>query len=440
MPVSSSQPERSIKTLHLTNCFHTESGGIATFYRELLKAAERFRREIRLVIPADSDAVETHGRYGKVYHVAARPSSLSPSYRLLMPRHYLLPNTPLRRILADEKPDLVECCDKYTMNYMAALLRRGWFLEHYRPAVVGLSCERMDENVAHYISTRPAVAPLCQFYMKHLYFPMFDHHIAVSAHVAGELHDASRGHDVRRGVWVRPMGAECALFEPGRRGPQKRRWLENLTGAPDGAVLLLYVGRLVPEKNLGLLLNIVQRLENEAPGSYHLLMAGDGSLRASFEQECAGRVPGAVSFMGHVRDRQALADVYANCDIFLHPNPGEPFGIAPLEAMASGLPLIGPNGGGLTSYAQAGNAWLVDPEPEAYVRAIYSIEADPDGAAARLRAARATAEKFDWAAVTAEFFDLYDELHALVRGERAEPRLAPAFFSTRKHPVGYEAT
>jgi alpha-1,6-mannosyltransferase len=430
----------SIKTLHLTNYFHAESGGIATFYRELLKGAERFGREIRLVVPASADSVETHGRYGKIFHVAARPSRLSPSYRLIMPRHYLFPNTPLRRILADEKPELVECCDKYTMNYMAVLLRWGWFVEHYRPAVVALSCERMDENVAHYISARPSVTPLCHFYMKRLYFPMFDHHIAVSAHVAGELPEASRGHAVRRGVWVRPMGAECDLFHPGRRQPQKRRWLEDLSGAYKGAVLLFYAGRLVPEKNLGLLLKIVKSLEGQAPGEYHLLIAGDGSRRAGLERDCAGQVPGAVSFMGHVRDRQTLADVYANCDIFLHPNPGEPFGIAPLEAMASGLPLIAPRTGGLTSYAHDGNAWLVDPEPEAYVGAIRSILADPGAAATRLRAARATAEKFDWPAITTEFFELYDELHALVRGERAEPLLAPAFFSSRKHEVEYEAT
>ena len=430
----------SIKTLHLTNGFHTESGGIATFYRELLKAAERLGREIRLVVPGSADGVETHGRHGKIYHVAAHPSRLSPGYRVLMPRHYLFPNAPLRRILADEMPDLVECCDKYTMNYMAALLRRGWLLEHYRPAVVGLSCERMDENVAHYISKGPAAAPLCRFYMKRLYFPMFDHHIAVSTHVADELEEASRGHHVRRGVWVRPMGAECELFHPGRRNPQKRRWLENLAGVSERAVLLLYVGRLVPEKNLGLLLKIVQRLETEDPGMYHLMIAGDGSCRAVFEQECLRYVPRAVSFMGHVCDRQTLAEIYANCDLFIHPNPGEPFGIAPLEAMASGLPLIGPNGGGLTSYAHCGNSWLVDPEPEAYRGAIRSILSDPAAAAVRLRRARATAEKLDWSGITAEFFELYDELHALVRGERAEPLLAPAFFSSRKHPIGYEAT
>lgn len=51
----------SIKTLHLTNCFHAESGGIATFYRELLKGAERLQREIRLVVPASLDSVKATG-------------------------------------------------------------------------------------------------------------------------------------------------------------------------------------------------------------------------------------------------------------------------------------------------------------------------------------------------------------------------------------------
>jgi glycosyltransferase involved in cell wall biosynthesis len=430
----------SIKTLHFTNAFHTESGGIATFYRELLKAAERLGREIRLVVPGLADRSEPHGRFGKIYQVKASPSRLSPGYRVLMPRHYLPPHSPLRRILADEKPDLVECCDKYTMIYLAGLLRRGWFTAGYRPTVVGLSCERMDENVAHYISPRPEALPFCQFYMKYFYFPMFDHHIAVSQHVAGELHQVSHGHDVRRGVWVKPMGAECALFHPCRRNPETRRWLESLAGAPEGAGLLLYAGRLVPEKNLALLLDVMERLENESPGEFHLLVAGDGSLRASLERECCRRLPGAAGFLGHVRNRETLADIYANCDIFVHPNPEEPFGIAPLEAMASGLALVGPASGGLTSYASSANAWLVEPHPEAYVRAIRTVRSDPAACAARLRAARATAEALDWAAVTAEFFELYDEIHALVSGKHARPRVAPAFYSTEKNALKYEVT
>ncbi|MBV8903798.1 MAG: glycosyltransferase [Acidobacteriia bacterium] len=430
----------SIKTLHLTNCFHSESGGIATFYRELLKAAERLQREIRLVIPGASNRVESHGAYGRIYHVTACSSRLSPGYRLIMPQQYLLPHAPLRRILESEKPDLVECCDKYTMIYMAALLRRGWMLGGYRPSVVGLSCERMDDNVAHYLSAGPRAAWFSHWYMKHFYFPMFDHHIAVSEHVARELCTAARGHDVRRGVWVRPMGVECDLFRPLRRHPAKRQWLEALTGTPESACILLYAGRLAPEKNLGLLLDIMERLEAAAPGEFHLVIAGEGSRRASFEEESRRRLPGAVCFLGHVASREMLADIYANSDVFVHPNPGEPFGIAPLEAMASGLPLIAPNRGGLTSYADSSNAWLVDAKAEEYVRAIYQVRGNPSDTSRKLRNARATAESYQWSAVVSQFFELYDELHALVSGARSEPLLPPAFFSTRENQLEYEAT
>jgi alpha-1,6-mannosyltransferase len=429
----------NIKTLHLTNCFHAESGGIATFYRELLKRAEVVGREIRLVVPGRANRLETHGRFGKVYHVAAECSRLSPSYRLLTPRHYLLPRSPLRQILATEKPDLVECCDKYTMIYMAALLRRGWLLGGYRPAVVGLSCERMDENVAHYLSTKPGAVSLSRFYMRHFYFPMFDHHIAVSPHVAGELSEASRGHDVRRGVWVRPMGAECELFHPGRRNPRTRRRLETLTGAPEGATLLLYAGRLAPEKNLALLLEIMKGLEADNPGAFHLLVAGEGSQRGILEEQCQSCAPGAVYFLGHVRNREFLADIFANSDIFIHPNPGEPFGIAPLEAMASGLPLIAPNRGGLTSYADPSNAWLVNADADSYVCAVHAIRSDPATTLIRTQRARQTAERFDWCAVAVQFFELYDELHALVRGKRSEPLIPPAFFSTPEKTLECEA-
>jgi hypothetical protein len=114
----------------------------------------------------------------------------------------------IRRIVAAERPGLVECCDKYTLNYLAALLRRGWLgIRGYRPVVVGLSCERMDENVASNLTASPPARRFCRWYMRWLYFPMFDHHIANSARTADELKQVSEGHRVRRGAWVSPMGA-----------------------------------------------------------------------------------------------------------------------------------------------------------------------------------------------------------------------------------------
>jgi alpha-1,6-mannosyltransferase len=421
----------SIKTLHLTNCWHSESGGISTFYRELLRGAARHERQIRLVVPGTCNRVEDCGSFAKIYHVQGRPSRLSPGYRLLMPHQFLLPHAPLREILDDERPELVECCDRYTLNYLAGALRRGWLMGHsYRPAVVGLQCERMDDNMATYITRRPVAKSFCRWYLRWLQFPLFDHHIAVSDYVASELHEVAQGHDVRRGVWVMSHGVASGHFRPELRSPELRTRLELRCGAPEGSSLLLYVGRLAPEKNLELLVETMAMLEESSPGAFHLVVGGEGALRPTLERECARRVPGATCFLGHIGDRQRLAEIYANCDIFVHPNPREPFGIAPLEAMASGLALVAPSSGGVPHYANASNAWLTEATPEAFAHAVREIHDDPAERAARQSAARATAERFDWENAIARYLALYDELYALVRDSRREPALAPAFFST----------
>ena len=182
-------------------------------------------------------------------------------------------------------------------------------------------------------------------------------------------------------------------------------------------------------------------LEQAHSCQFHLLIAGEGVLRASMERICERDLPGAVYFLGHIRDREMLADIYANCDALLHPNAHEPFGIAPLEAMASGLPVIGPNSGGITSYAGSGNAILVNADPESFAKAALLLRNDPGTADAIRLAGRATAERFDWPVVASSFFALYEELYAMVRGERDEPATAAAFYSShdnRRRHLGWE--
>ena len=166
-------------------------------------------------------------------------------------------------------------------------------------------------------------------------------------------------------------------------------------------------------------------LERGRSGQFHLLLAGDGPLRAGLERLCERDLPGAVGFIGYIRNRETLADIYANCDALLHPNPREPFGIAPLEAMASGLPLIGPNSGGLICYAHSGNAWLLNPDPESFANAAVALRHEPGRAEVLRQAGRATAERFDWPTVASSFFALYEELCAVAHGARPEPAMAP---------------
>jgi hypothetical protein len=139
-------------------------------------------------------------------------------------------------------------------------------------------------------------------------------------------------------------------------------------------------------------------------------------------------MPGRALFLGHIPDQDVLADLYANADVFIHPNPREPFGIAPLEAMASGVPLVAPNRGGVTSYANLENAWTVSPEVESYAVAVGEVVTNRAMVAAKALKAIEAARQFGWAAAAASFLELYERLKRLQADEQGLP--APAFCST----------
>jgi alpha-1,6-mannosyltransferase len=396
-----------IKTLHITNAYHGASGGVRTFYQALLEGANRRGRLMRLIVPGERSEVEEVGSCGRIYQIAARRAILFDNrYRLLMPPSYLPPfRGELWRILRDERPDLIEVCDKYSVSWLGGLLRKGLIPGLRRPPLVGMSCERMDDNVAAFLGRNRAGRLWSRFYLGYSYIPFFDYHIANSNYTAAELKDAMRARH-ERPVYVRPMGVEIKDLARARRSEMGRRKLIAEAGGGEGTKLLLYAGRVSPEKNVPLLLEMIGRLAD----SFMLIVAGDGPLAGWLENEAKARAPGRVRSLGHISDRAMLLRLYADCDAFIHPNPREPFGIAPLEAMAARLPLVAPNAGGVLSYADETNAWLAEPNGDAFAAAVSAVFDDPGLRKDRLARARWTAQRYEWRVVTDSFFQLYDDL------------------------------
>ena len=153
------------------------------------------------------------------------------------------------------------------------MLRRGWISDLRRPPLVGMSCERMDDNVGAFLGRGRAGRVWSRFYLGYLYIPFFDYHIANSNYTAAELRDATVARH-ERPVHVRPMGAEVDDFAAARRSEKTRQALIAEAGGDDRTKLLLYAGRLSPEKNVSLLIEMIERLGSD----FRLIVAGDGPI------------------------------------------------------------------------------------------------------------------------------------------------------------------
>jgi glycosyltransferase involved in cell wall biosynthesis len=404
----------AIKTLHLTNAYHPTSGGIRTFYQALLRRADERGRAMRLIVPGDANAVQDIGGHGRIYFVRARPApAFDRRYRMVMPPAYLRHGGAVTEILRAERPDLVEICDKYSLFYLAALLRKGLVPHVPRPALLGVSCERMDDNMRAYVAGKAIAKRFTRWYLRHVYGPPFDCHVANSDYTADELRQAlwDRAPDFVR---VCPMGVDVDHFGPGHRDEVLRHTLLERAGGTRASVLLLYVGRLSPEKNVDLLVRMMACLDRAerrdgSPGpDYRLIVVGDGPLFGELQATAPVRSRQRVLLVGAVTSASLLRRYYASADVFVHPNPREPFGIAPLEAMASGVPLVAANGGGVREYAKPDNAWLAAPEPEAFAVAVRSVVECFESR--RVTSARATASRFAWPQVADRWFSLYDQV------------------------------
>ena len=402
-----------LTSLHLTNAWHPTSGGIRTFYLALLDAGNRQGRRVVVVAPAARTSVEPVGAFGIIYFLAA-PSApaFDRRYRTLYPHRYFPGiGSGLIRILERERADVVEVCDKYSLPYLAAMLRRRWLPRVPRPALVGLSCERFDDNMAAYLDRGRIARAFTRWYIRNIYGPPFDVHVANSEYTAGELRAALP--DRAPGfIRVCPMGVDVGGFSPTRRSFAVRARLLRRCGGHERTRLLFYAGRLSPEKNLQLLVETLRRLATDQRVDYRLVVGGDGPLAAWLRLQATGVLHGRILLCGNL-DRAELADHCASCDVFVHPNHREPFGIGPLEAMASGIPVVVPDSGGVLTYATAANALIAAPTAAAFSAAVRSAL---HGNADRVRSARATAHEFKWEDATRRYFELYDYIHGEIIG------------------------
>jgi phosphatidylinositol alpha 1,6-mannosyltransferase len=219
--------------------------------------------------------------------------------------------------------------------------------------------------------------------------------------------EALIAHGVSR-VWLWRRGVDVERFRPDHRSEIVRHML-----APNGELIVGYVGRLAVEKRVDLLART-----SRLPG-VKVVIIGDGPARRELERA----VPEAL-FLG-ARHGEQLARLYASMDVFAHTGPYETFGQTVQEAMASGLPVVAPAVGGPVDLVKPGVTGVLVPpcDESSLADAVAELVADGERRAEYGRAARAAVSRRSWAAIGDELLGHYAAV-VTGRGVPAPVRLA----------------
>jgi glycosyltransferase involved in cell wall biosynthesis len=435
----SAMNRRTLKSVHLTNYYHAASGGVKTNYDRLLVEANRLGRHVTLIVPGETERTEDVGEFGRIRYIAARRSPVVDTrYRLMLPFEYVPSGSAIRRVLLEEAPDIIEIYDNYSLTLLAGLIRRGNFREIGRPMLVYFTGERFDLIFRTFVTDGRFGHWFPKRLLSNYNLAMFDFYIANSDFVAHEIRTAlaeesnpRRSDMIFRTCWrffngarvpfeerlaVCPRGVDTELFSPTRRSADGRRAMIEQAGFPSDAALLLTATRLSREKNIQILSPIMQLLSADTRA--HLIVAGAGPREQWLRDEAEAHFPGRLHLTGHL-DKPQLASYYANCDIFIHPNPHEPFGNVGLEAMASGANVLLPRSGGVLAYANEENAWLVEPTAEGYAAGVRTIIDSSHAAAVKRVKAVETAAANSQSKAIGRLFDTYDRFYEAFRRNEA---------------------
>ncbi|MEW2614931.1 glycosyltransferase [Streptomyces sp. NPDC047880] len=393
--MSGSRPgsgRQSLRIVRLANFVAPSSGGLRTALRELGKGFKGAGHEPVLVVPGErgSDHDTEQGR------VITLPGPLLPGtggYRVLADRRRVA------RLLEELAPDRLEVSDRTTLRWTGRWARRA------RVPSVMVSHETAD-GVLRTWGVPEGAARRAADALNVRTARTYSRVVCTTEFAEREFVRIGARNVVRA-----PLGVDLVQRHPALRDAEVRA-----RHARGDETLLVMCSRLSVEKRPGTALDALETLRRRGRRAV-LVVAGDGPLRGRLEQRARdSALP--VTFLGHVCDRGLLGALQASADVALAPGPAETFGLAALEAMACGTPVVASASSALSEVIGSAGAVAAD-HGEAFADAVDQLlerlEAD------RREAARARAECFGWDAAVDAFLTAHDAA-VPVRPVRPFPR------------------
>ena len=379
----------------LTQFYSPFSGGVRRYIAEKAARLEASGDRHVLIVPGERTGREESGNR-VVYTIRSPLVSGTARYRALLRLHLI------EEALEREQPDIIESGDPYQVAWKALASGRalgipvvGFYHSHFPDAVLRSVAKyfgSISVKIAEEIGRKYAVT----------LYNRFERTLVPSAGLTGLLRDWGL-----ENAETLELGVDTGVFYPDAgRGREARYRL----GWPSDRIVLLYVGRLNPDKNVRRLLEAFSLLHAREPSRYHLSVVGDGMLRGALLR--LREETGAVSWTRYCDGAADLADHYRAADLFVHPGVKETFGLVTLESQACGTPVVGIRGSYMDAINFSGlHNWSAGNDPEALAEAIRTVSSG-DLEASGLSAAATVAERYDWQAVFGRLFAVYREVIA----------------------------
>lgn len=350
-----------MRIAQLANFIGPSSGGMKTAVQALGAGYARAGAERLLVVPGPRDS-RRETEDGTV--VQLRAPRVGGGYRLIVePRRVV-------EVLQQFAPTSIEVSDKSTLLPVAA-----WARQRGVPTLL-FSHERLDAML-QLRTGWPTSLGTPTGRLNRALVRRFDGIVVTSEFAAAEFAHLARvaGTPIHRVS----LGVDLDTFRPqAERGPGP------------GPERLVHAGRLSREKSPDLAVATALALHRRGV-AVHLDVYGEGPWRGRLESMAAGS---PVRFHGHVAGRRELSRALGAADVALSVCPGETFGLAVLEALASGTPVVTASRGGARELVDAAcGAWAA-PDPERLADAVLRVLGRSEEA--RRRAARRRAEEFGW--------------------------------------------
>jgi len=383
-----------MKICDLTQFYSPVGGGVRRYVSEKISWMRRARPsdEHILIVPGAETACREDG-LSRVYTIRAPLVSRTARYRVL------LNLTAIEEVLEKERPDIIESGDPYQVAWkgLASGAALGIpvvaFYHSHFPEAYLRTVNKFFGPIAVDIAR-----DIAQRYVRELY-NRFAATIVPSPSLAQVL--AKWG---VRNTRLGELGVDTELFHA-QPAPDERRKVREALDISEDKTLLLYVGRLAPEKNVVTLFEAFEKLDGSRFG---LVVVGDGTERRHLSR-LRERNPG-VHWLPYQGDGQQLARLYRAADLFVHPSLQETFGLVALESQASGTPVVGIRGSYMDRIIFTDQThWAAENSPAALADAIRAM-ANRDLAADGAVAAARVRQSYSWNQVFERLFDIYAEV------------------------------